>query len=361
MTLSLYFLRQFIPSFAFGSAIFLFVLMMDKLFDIIDLLFNRGVGLGLVLKLFSLFIPIVLPLTFPMALLLACLVTFGRLSEENELSAVRATGIPLHKVLWGPPLLGLFLSLAMVPFNTHTAPWANRAFRALYEKIASSDPLINIESRRFFSIKNVKIYAEEVDKKNNLLKNVFLFQTLPDNRPAERIYAQQGKIDSTSEAIVLRFTSGQLQRYDADEPTRLLHTQFNTYTLSLPMKKDESGKSTRFRNISSPDLKNQIKDLKKRGLPVSPLEAEYSLRFAMAFAPLSLVLLGVPLAAALKRGGRGFSMGVAIVVIFVYYTLLIFGLTLAEKGSLPSHPALWMANAVSLAFGVHLFFRLFKQ
>lgn len=361
MTLSLYFLRQFVPSFVFGSFIFLFVLMMDKLFDIIDLLFNRGVSLALVGKLFSLFIPIVLPLTFPMALLLACLVTFGRLSEENELSAVRAAGIPLYKVLWAPPVLALILSLILVPFNTHMAPWANRAFRGLYEKIISADPLINIEPNRFFSIKNVKIYAEKVDKKKNKLQNVFLYQIAPDARPAERIYAQTGEIKSTPEAITLRFTAGQVQRYDAIDPQRVIHTRFDTYTLSLPMKKEEGGASTRYRNVSSPELKKQIKDIKQRGLNPSPLQAEYSMRLAMAFAPLSLVLLGIPLATVLKRGGKSFSFGIAIVVLFIYYTLLILGLTLAEKGKLQADLSLWAGNIVCLATSAYLLNRLFRQ
>src|SRR5438132_1571821 len=99
MLLTLYFFRQFVPSFTFGSLLFLFVLVLDRLFDLVDLIFNKGVHALTVAKLFLLFVPTIMPLTFPMAIVLASLVTFGRISEENELTAVQAAGIPALRVL----------------------------------------------------------------------------------------------------------------------------------------------------------------------------------------------------------------------------------------------------------------------
>lgn len=361
MTLAFYFFRQFFPPFVFGSFLFLFVLLLDRLFDIIDLVFNKGVQVLVVGKLFLLFIPTVLPLTFPMAALLACLLTFGRLSEENELSAVRAAGISLTKVLWIPLFFGLLLSLVMVPFNTNVAPWANRGFRVIYEKIANADPLINIEARKFFSIKNIKIFADKVDKKSQNLKNLFIYQMGQSDGFFERIYAESGTVVSGKEAFQLNLKNGQLEKFDAKVPRQLLHTSFDTYQINLSMNKDENSQSTRFRNFSSTELQRMIKDLKLRGLPTYSLQAEYSLRFAIAFAPLAFILMGLPLATVLKRGGRGFGFGVSIVVIFVYYTFLIFGLTMAEKGAMNAHLALWMGNLTCFATSGFLMFRLFRQ
>jgi lipopolysaccharide export system permease protein len=70
MKLSGYFFKQFLPPFVFGFVLFLFVLVFDKLFDLIDLIFNKGVNLVTVGQLFSLFIPTVIPLTVPMATIL---------------------------------------------------------------------------------------------------------------------------------------------------------------------------------------------------------------------------------------------------------------------------------------------------
>lgn len=360
MTLALYFFRQYVPPFLFGSVLFMFVLILDKLFDIIDLVFNKGVSLLVVGQMFGLFIPTVIPLTVPMATLLACLVTFGRLSEENELSAVRAAGISILRVLWPPIVFTLMLCIAMVPFNTRVAPWANRAFRTLYEKVVSSDPLISVEAHRFFSIKNIKLYAEAVDKKAGRLKDLFVYQLSHDGSPAERIFARRGTIEPSKDEFKLVLEDGQMQRYDRVNPAHLVHTAFQSYTITVPLT-SEADTSTRFRNISSAELKKLISDMRAKGLSTSPLEAEAALRYAVAFAPLALGFVGIPLATVLKRGGRSFSFGIACVVIFVYYTFLVVGLTIAEKGLVPPHLALWAGNLLCLIAGTGLIAKLARQ
>ncbi|MFN0118622.1 MAG: LptF/LptG family permease [Elusimicrobiota bacterium] len=361
MILSVYFFRQFIPSFFFGSVLFMFVLMLDKLFDIVDLLFNKGVNPLIVGKLFLMFIPTILPLTFPMALLLACLVTFGRLSEENELNAVRAAGISLFKALWLPLFFALFLSFIMIPFNSYLAPRSNQGFRLIYEKIISADPLINIEAKRFFNIKNIKLYAERVDKTINKLEDVFVYQTSGAGAPAERIYARSGKIETDGKTFRLELNNGQWQRYDADMPARLMHITFKKYDLSIPLNAEETSKNTRFRSLLNKELRKLKKDLKSKGLPTGPIEAEQQLRLAIAFAPFCLVLIGVPIATVLKRGGKSFSFGISVVIIFTYYLLLILGLTMAEKERLPAILSVWIANITCLIIGGFLSFRLFKK
>lgn len=361
MKLTRYFFFQFIPPMIFGSILFLFVLLLDRLFDIIDLIFNKGVAWPLVAKLFALFIPTVIPLTLPMACLLACLVTFGRLSEENELSAVRAAGISLFRVLWLPPFFALALSVGMIPFNTRVAPWANRGFRTTYEQIANADPLINIQPRKFFSVKNIKLFPEIVDKDSQQLRNLFVYQTNDEGRPPERIFAKTGTLRFTPDAYHLDLVDGQMDRHDSVSSKTLLHTAFSTYRITLPMTREMTAQSTRFRNFSSQQLSIMIKDMKAQGNPSFPLRAERSLRIAIAFAPFALAMMGIPLATALRKGGKGFGFGVSIVVIFAYYTLLIFGLTMAEKGLLPSDVALWMGNGTCLIVAGFLIWRLLKQ
>jgi len=339
----------------------MFVLLLDKFFDIIDLVFNKGVSVFVVGQMFALFIPTVLPLTIPMAMLLACLVTFGRLSEENELSAVRAAGISLFRVLWIVPLFALIVSIALVPFNTRIAPWASRAFREMYEKIVQSDPLITVQARRFFSIRNIKLYAESVDKKNGQLNDLFVYQLSTDGSPAQRIFARRGSIESNRDEFSLHLYDGQLQKYDTALPARMLHTSFDAYTITVPIGKEETNLSTKFRNIPSGELKKLIADLRSKGVKTAPLEAEAMLRYAIAFAPIALGFVGIPLATVLRRGGRSFSFGVTIVVVFAYYTLLIGGLTIAEKGMLRPDVALWIGNVTCLVIGAGLLFRLSRQ
>src|SRR5262249_16812673 len=151
------------------------------------------------------------------------------------------------------------------------------------------------------------------------------------------------------------------QRYDSLDTRRLVHTTFDSYRIAVPINQEQADQATRFRNIATRELGKMITEMKKQGLPTAPLQAERSLRMAIAFAPWALEFAGVALGTALCCGGRSFGFGISIVVIFIYYTLLIFGLTLAEKAILPSDLALWMGNIVCLMLGTVLFYRLIRQ
>lgn len=361
MTLSLYFLKQFLPSLLFGTFLFVFVLLLDRFFDLIDLVFNKGVNVMLVGRILLLFLPTILPLSLPMAVLLAALVTFGRLSEDNELTAVRAGGMSLLSALWLPVLFTLLLSILMVPFNTSIAPYASRAFRGIYEQIMRADPLINIEPRKFFPIRNIKLFADSVESGSKTLHNVFLYQMAPDGSTSDRVFAKSGTIKATEEYFQMNLIDGQLQRYDLMDPQHMFHSSFGTYQISIPLKSDKENQSTRYRNFTSKELKNMVKEMRAKGHSVSTILAENNLRYAMAFAPISLLLVGLPLAVVLKRGGRTFGFGVSIVVIFVYYFLLIAGLTLAEKGLLPAVVSLWIANLACFGIGGYLIKRMINQ
>jgi|GEM_PF-5186636 len=359
--LPLYFFRQYLPSFFFGFILFSFIFLIDRLFDLLDLILNKGVSFGMVFKLLILFVPTAFPLSVPMAMLLGCMVSFGRLSEENEIMAVRAAGIGLGRVLWLIPFFSLFLSFLLIPFNTVAAPKINRAFREIYEKIIHADPLINISERKFFSIKNIKIFAESVDKESNQLKDLFVYVLPESGRPFERVFARFGSIESDEKSFSLILNVGQLERYGIFNPAHLTHATFVQYKITVPLNLDKKYAVTQFRNITSQDLKKLIKEHKQKGFQTAMLEAEQSLRYALAYAPLCLVLVGIPLATIFKRGGKTFNTGMSLVVIFCYYLLLIFGLTLAEKGILPSLPALWLANGLCLSLGLTLFVRMIRR
>src|SRR5258708_11594035 len=115
-----------------GLLIFTFVLLLDRLFELVDLLINKGAGFSLILRLLGLLLPTSLSLTLPMSNLLAALLTFGHLSETNEITASRASRVANWHFAW-PPLAAAALSvLFLLPFNTHWGPHAHSKFRQIY-------------------------------------------------------------------------------------------------------------------------------------------------------------------------------------------------------------------------------------
>jgi LPS export ABC transporter permease LptF len=352
MILARYLLRQFLPPFFFGLTLFSGVLLLDKIFDLIDLLVNKGVSFVLSAKIFLLFLPTILSLSVPMSLLLACLLTFGRLSEDNEILALRSSGLSFRQILWPPLLFAGLVSLALLPFNTQLTPKAMGQFRSIYHKIAKTDPL-QIEAKRFVAVRNVRLYAGEVDKEHKQLKEIWLYRIFPGY--TERVYAPQGKWEVDDQRLSLTFLDGQIQRFGHSAAGDFLHIGYKVYGLAVPLQLPDDSRSRNWREYTTPELRREINRRTIVNLPIGELRSEYHLRFSLAFAPLALALIGIPLGMTIERGGRGVGFGAAVVVLFFYYLLLVMGMNLADRESIPAVPALWMANGTAALIGLALF------
>jgi lipopolysaccharide export system permease protein len=355
MILARYILSQLFAPLSFGLLVFSGVLLLNKVFDLIDLLVNKGVSFTTSAKMFLLFLPTVLSLTLPMSVLLACLLTFGRLSEDNEITALRASGRSFVQILWPPALVAAVLSIALIPFNTVLVPKSMSAFRSLYHSIVKSDPLIKLEPGRFIGIQNIRLFAKEVSSDNETMTDVFLYQFFKGGW--QRIYAKRGTAQADEKRLFLNLEKGQLERLSSEDPETFLHAQFSAYTLSVPFVNPDSNRGRSWREMNLAELTNEIRIRQSSGVSPAPVKAELHLRFAIAFSPLALAMLGIPLGVALEKGGRGVGFGASLGIVFFYYLFLILGLTLAEKGLLPPGPALWTANAISGALGVFLYRR----
>src|SRR5678816_2121431 len=93
-----YVLREHLYPFLIGFSVVIFLLTLDFMFDLVDLAIGKGIGAGVVLELFVLSLGYMVALAFPCAVLIACLATFGRLSQDNEISAMRANGVNLVRI-----------------------------------------------------------------------------------------------------------------------------------------------------------------------------------------------------------------------------------------------------------------------
>ena len=109
-----YILRQHLVPFLLGFGVVTFILEMDVLFDYLDLVVNRGVAVGVVTQLFLLSLGYIVALSAPCAVLIAVLMTFGRLSQDNEIIALRASGVNLGSILLGPLAASLILAVGLV-------------------------------------------------------------------------------------------------------------------------------------------------------------------------------------------------------------------------------------------------------
>ena len=130
-----YIIKEIIAMFLFSLVIFTFTLVVGNIIRLAELVINKGVDIRLVGKLFFYLIPFLLSYTIPMSILTSVLLVFGRLSGDNEIVAIRASGINIYRLSLPILVIGLLFSLFSVVLNNEIIPKMHFASRKIIKNI----------------------------------------------------------------------------------------------------------------------------------------------------------------------------------------------------------------------------------
>lgn len=359
--LSRYILEQYLANLGLGLLVFTFVLLLDKLFELVDLLVNKGAGLALTFKMLGLLLPATLTLTLPISNLLAALLTYGQLSETNEITAARASGIATRDLVKAPVCVAALSALFLLPFNTFWAPHAKSLFRQIYVQLLQRNPLVRIEEKTFSDVGDYHLYVEKKTWRHPPLRGVTIYKTPAQGAPL-RIFAEGGEARIDAErGMWLVLENGHMQEINPTQPTRWFYTTFQSYEFFIPFDNQKGPSNRAIEEMDVGELARSAADLRAKGLPYPLYTCEIHVRMALAVTPLLFVILGIPLALRLRRGGRSIGFGLSLGVVVVYYVLFMGGVGIAQRGSIPAEPAVWFANLVIALAGLGLTWRLMRQ
>jgi lipopolysaccharide export system permease protein len=214
-----YILRLHLVPFLLGFGVLTFLLVMDTLFDYLDLIVNRGVPAVTVLELFALSLGYIVALSVPCAVLVAALMTFGRLSQDNEITALRSSGVNLWSVLTGPIVASLALAGVLVVFNSFVLPETNHSFANLLIDIGRMRPTVRLQEGVFISdFPGYDMLVRSVNGRTNELKGITIYQRNPGGQPTT-IFANRGRLVYTPDGrtAVLELEDGEIHDIPTDE------------------------------------------------------------------------------------------------------------------------------------------------
>jgi LPS export ABC transporter permease LptF len=359
--LSRYILKEFLGNLLLGLLIFTFVLMLDHLFELVDLLVNKGVGLMLTFELLFLLLPSSLSLTLPMSTLLAALLTYGRLSENNEITAVRASGLASWSYIKAPWGAALVAVLFLIPFNGTWAPHAHAKFRQLYVQVLQRNPLVRIEEKTFFEVGDYHLYVEKMNKRTRAMTGITIYKTPVEGAPL-RIFAENGNA-SVNPATGMTFDlhDGRIEQIDPARPAQWFYTGFQNYVLTIPFQGASQTSTRALEEMDNHELRQEIRRLKSKGLPYPLFSCQEHLRWALAITPLLFVALGIPLAIRVQRGGRSIGFGISLIILMGYYVAIMGGSGVAQRGLWPPWLAVWMGNVIIACLGAWFNWRFVQQ
>ncbi len=438
-------LKSVAGPFLFGLFVTTFVLMIQVLYRYIDLFVSKGVPFPMATEVLTLSLGHTFALSVPMAVLIGVLMGVGQLAADQEITALKASGVGLYSVLV-PLLLGAgFIALCLTAYNHLVFPESNHRLANLIYDINRKRPMIEIRAQMFTELNDrITIFVRKKDDHTNRIEGVTIFEKKEATDLAPRLTtAAWGRIipRHASDSLMLELHDGEIHDFpEAADPRKYQVIRFAQHDLLLQnierdfQNSQRTARSDREMNLiallaaarqehqrqqSVLDNTAQLTDdvlarqwglldpqarpkligrddgfqgarslayrqarliatRQKVELAASQSRyqekirrsyvakenrylVEFHKKFAIPFACLVFVLLGLPMAVTTARSGRGVSVSLAMVVYLIYYLFLVGGEKLSDRGMLSPFLAMWMANIVLVAVGIPIFLRTVRE
>lgn len=381
--LHLYVLQEWAKTFGLALASFTFLLFLGNA----SRLLQKGLDTAQLASLFPYLLPYVLSYTLPVAVLAASIITYGRLAADNEITALRATGIHLQVVIVPIVAVAILLSLLTLYASEILAPLSHRRIRETAIRAAIQNPLLpmRLGLTDTIEIGQFQIYARKT-RGDEMEDVTILFRSGRDASP-QLLRAKRVRIVVSSGGQEVRFQlfEGTLTNL-RDDPTTSDELSFKNMETTRYRPTDyKSGLRYKCADQTTAELKDTLavlegelaelaaspvtdanrrevkKRTKRRQEKRWEVQTEIQKRRALAASGLVLVLIGAPLGILTRRGKNLVGIGLgAVIFLAVYYPLFIAGQRLAEEGALPAWLGLWWANGLTLILGAILTIRVFR-
>jgi len=338
-----------------------FVMLMGNLVKIVDLVIRKGVDILSVSKLFLFLMPYLLTYTLPIAALTAVILALGRQSSDNEIVAIKASGINLFTLILPLLIVGLILSLVLVIFNDRVIPYSHYASRKTLVEVGIKNPTAALEPGVFISsFQKYILFIYRIDE--NKLTNLRIYEPQGQGKPTRTIVARKGEFIAIPEKnmIKLKLIDGTSDEPDPENPNNFYKLNFKTYFMSLNLAdvKDEGQLEKKPKDMTIQELEGEIGRLKKEGIDPTPLITEINKKISLAFSCFVFILLGCPLAIITRRREKSINFSIAFLIVGIYYLLLMGSEALSLQGYLDPKIAMWLPNIILGAIGTILTFRI---
>ena len=303
------------PPFIINLSFLTFIFLMAQILEITNLVVNYKVSLFAMIQLLVYAMPAFLEFTVPMSIMMAVLLTFLQMSNDNEIIALRASGVNLYRLL--PPVVvfcmgGFFLTLLITVYGV---AWGNLSYKKLAIDLATSSFEVGFKERTFNdSFDGLMLYVNKVDMKNKNFTDIFI-EDQRDEKMTATIIAPKGALIPGAEPFTytLKLSQGVINQTTLS--TRSVHSiRFDTYEITMGLDKSlEAIKKDKKRQeeMTIGELKAVIDDpsmnTRTRNAAIMKLHEKFSLPFACIALGVLAVPLGLQSVSFKKSSGIGFG------------------------------------------------------
>jgi lipopolysaccharide export system permease protein len=399
---SRYILTAHVGPFLFAFTIITFILVMDVIFEIANLIVGKGLDIFIVLEIFVLNLAWIAALSVPMSVLVATLMAFGRLSADNEITGFKAGGVSFYRMVLPVLVAGGMLAAGNLYFMDKVLPEANYRARSLMNDVHRARPTLGFREGIFMDdIQGYRLLIDRINPRSNEVSSITIYETGLAGVP-RILTAQQGKLDIRPDGSVITITlvNGELHQRDEKNPGRYFKEVFERQRLIIRgsprgVQRTDAGDRTD-RELSIAMMREKVTQWQRdidasrqrlrpvQGTPADAGQAgaqerqdrqlidvrqqqingylvEIHKKYAIPIACMIFVLIGAPLGIRIRRSGIGISVGVSLGFFLLYWACLIGGEELADRNLVGPAAAMWAANVLIGVPGVLLVWRAGRE
>lgn len=422
--LSRYILKEHIAPFLFAFFTITFLLVIDYVPKITDSVMDKDISVWIALELLGLNLAWMLALSVPMSALVATLMAFGRLTSDFEITAIKASGINMLRILVPVLLAGGVLTYGMIEFNDKVLPDLNKKARQLRGDISAMRPTLVFRSGVFISdIPGYLVLIDEIDHTTSRVENIRITDTKNPSKP-KIIIAEYGYLKMTDGNKNMQFDlyNGEIHSLDVQESENSRKVIFENQIINVSgtgseLKRNESAsRSDREKSIGAMQkvvkkayqqmvpnrekimttlsehmnylfadsfvyhdtlasndstaekfLKNSMtnlvrnfesgkKNINRAKSRILKFEVEIYKKYSIPGAIIAFILIGAPLGIMSKKKGMGIAITISIVLFIFYWSSLIAGENIADRGYLSPFWSMWGANVIIGTIGIYLLY-----
>lgn len=360
-----YIFKEISSSFIIILFILTFVLLMGKILQIMDLVINKGISIFAIVKLIFFLLPSLLLFTIPIALLIAILIAMGRFSADNEITALKTSGISLIQIYYPVAIASLITFIITIIISYFLVPQSNFATKRLLFTIAQQNANIGIKEKVFNAdFKGFLFYADRIPANKNYMEGI----VVSDNRiigEQNTILAKKAFLvsDPESMTVKLKLENGSIHTVSSDLKN-YRKIDFNSYDINLDLSTALANLNESSKSSTEMTMTELLEKMKKPGMDkaaILELAIEAHKKFSIPLSCIFFGLLALPLGIKSHRSikSRGFAVG--IIVVSLYYLLRIGGEALVETGHLSPEIGVWTPNFIFALLGIYIFYMAYRE
>ena len=335
----------------------------DLLFKLTEYYTAWGVGIFTLIKLFFLSLPAIIVVSFPMATLLGTIMGYSRMTGDGEITALRAGGVSIYKIIIPALIVGLLMSGVTIFINELVVPQANYQYNKIVWEFKHNRQMPKTQYNLYLTPLDSKtnrpdyiLYTHSFNGETGVMQDVLL-QEYQGGNPTTLIKAQKAKWLENG----WNFYEGVI--YQLKEGERVPSLKFKEYKtreeIHRPGEISKLDKSPE--DMSLQELTSYIMMQEEQGRNAFQERVKWHQRFSIPFANFIFALIAAPLGAKPRRtSGSATGMGLSIIVIFIYYGLMTLGDALGGQGTVSPWLGAWMQNILFTIVGGFMLYKVGK-